>query len=251
MDLQLKGKTAVVTAASKGIGKAIALHLAGEGVDVAICARGEDALRSTEAELRQTGVKVYAQICDVGQADALERFLMQARQALGSIDLLVNNASGFGLSDDEDAWLASVNIDLLATARATRIVTPWMAASGGGSIVHISSVAALEAFGGPAYSATKAALISHSKLMAVTLAAQKIRVNVVAPGSIEFPGGTWEGVKQRNRPFYDTVLGGIPWGRLGTPGEVADAVVFLLSPRASWITGACLVIDGGQHKGNF
>ena len=252
MDLQLKGKAAIVTAASKGIGKAIALRLAGEGVNVAFCARGEAALRATEAELGQTGVKVCAQVCDVGQADALERFLMQARQTLGGVDLLVNNASGFGLSDDEDAWQASVNVDLLAAVRATRIVTPWMEASGGGSIVHISSVAALEVFGSAAaYSATKLALISHSKMMAVTLAAKMIRVNVVAPGSIEFPGGMWENVKHGNRPFYDAILSTIPWGRLGTPGEVADAVVFLSSPRASWITGACLLVDGGQHKGTF
>ena len=146
MDLQLTGKNAVVTAASKGIGRGIALRLAGEGVNVAICARGEDALRSTEAELRQTGVKVLARVCDVAQADALERFLTDAKQALGGVDMLVNNASGFGLSDDESAWQASVNVDLLPTVRATRIVTPWMEAAGGGSIVYISSVAALEPF---------------------------------------------------------------------------------------------------------
>jgi 3-oxoacyl-[acyl-carrier protein] reductase len=252
MDLQLKGKAAVVAAASKGIGKAIALRLAGEGVNVAICARGEDALRTTEDELRQTGVTVLASVCDVGQANALERFLEDARQALGGVDILVNNGSAFGLADDEATWTASINVDLLASVRATRIVTPWMAATGGGSIVHISSVAALEAWGGAtAYSPVKAALISHSKMMAVALAPQKIRVNVVAPGSIEFPGGMWAQVKQGNRPFYDAVLASIPWGRLGTPEEVADAVVFLASPRASWITGVCLAVDGSQHKGNL
>jgi 3-oxoacyl-[acyl-carrier protein] reductase len=252
MDLQLKGKNAVVTAASKGIGRAIALRLAGEGVNVAICARGEAALGKTDAELRQTGVKVFAQVCDVGQADALERFLDAARQTLGGADILVNNASAFGLADDEPTWAASINVDLLASVRATRVVTPWMAASGGGSIVHISSVAALEAWGLPsAYAPVKAALISHSKAMAVALAPQKIRVNVVAPGSIEFPGGIWDQVKQGNRPFYDTILATIPWGRMGTPEEVADAVVFLASPRASWITGVCLSVDGSQHKGNL
>jgi 3-oxoacyl-[acyl-carrier protein] reductase len=252
MDLQLTGKHAVVTAASKGIGKAIALRLADEGVNVAICARGEAALRATEAELRESGVNVLARVCDVAQADALERFLVDARQTLGGVDILVNNASAFGLSDDEAAWTASVNIDLLASVRATRIVTPWMAASGGGSIVHISSISALEAWGSAsAYSPVKAALISHSKMMAVALAPQKIRVNVVAPGSIEFPDGIWDRVRQGNRPFYDSVLGSIPWGRMGTPEEVADAVVFLTSPRASWITGVCLAVDGGQHKGNL
>jgi 3-oxoacyl-[acyl-carrier protein] reductase len=252
MDLQLKGKNAVVTAASKGIGKAIATRLAGEGVNVAICARGEDALHAAEAELRQSGVNVFVRVCDVGQADALERFLDDARAALGSVDILVNNASAFGLSDDEAAWEASVNVDLLASVRATRTVTPWMAASGGGSIVHISSVAALEAWGAAsAYGPVKAALISHSKSMAVALAAQKIRVNVITPGSIEFPDGIWDRVKQGNRPFYDSILGTIPWGRMGTPEEVANAVVFLASPRASWITGVCLSVDGGQHKGNL
>jgi 3-oxoacyl-[acyl-carrier protein] reductase len=254
MDLQLKGKNAVVTAASKGIGRAIALRLAGEGVNVAICARGEAALRDTEAQLRQTGVTVLARVCDVAQADALERFLTDARQTLGSIDMLVNNASGFGLSDEEDAWQASVNVDLLAAVRATRTVTPWMASAGGGSIIHIASVSGMEVFfggSGAAYAAAKAALISYSKSMAEALATQKIRVNAIAPGSIEFPGGIWDRVKGGNRSMYDAVLGGIPWGRMGRPEEVADAVVFLASSRASWITGVCLAVDGGQHKGNF
>ena len=253
MDLQLKGKNAIVTAASKGIGKAIAQRLAGEGVNVAICARGEDTLRATEAELRQTGVKVVAHVCDVAQTDALESFLNEARTTLGTVDVLVNNASAFGLADDEAAWTASVNIDLLASVRAARIVAPWMASSGGGSIIHIASISGMEVFfggSGAAYASVKAALISHSKSLAEALAPQKIRVNAIAPGSIEFPGGIWDRVKGSNRPFYDAVLGGIPGGRMGTPEEVADAVVFLSSPRASWITGVCLAVDGGQHKGN-
>ncbi len=252
MDLQLKNKNAVVMAASKGIGRAIALRLAGEGVNIAICARGESSLRATEGELRQTGVRVFARVCDVGDGDALEQFLAGARQSLGDIDILVNNASGFGMSDDDAGWMAGVNVDLLGGVRATRIVTPWMADAGGGSIVHISSIAGMENTGSPAaYSAVKAALISHAKTMAAVLAAKKIRVNVVAPGSIEFPGGIWDRVRQGNRPFYDTVLSTIPWGRMGTAEEVADAVVFVSSPRASWITGVCLAVDGGQHKGNL
>ena len=117
--------------------------------------------------------------------------------------------------------------------------------------MHISSIAGLEGGWPPAYAAAKAALVSHATSLATALAPEKIRVNTVAPGSIEFPGGAWEMVKQTDRAMYDTILNSIPSGRLGTPDEVANAVVFLSSDRASWITGASLVVDGGQHRGNL
>jgi len=131
-------------------------------------------------------------------------------------------------------------------------VTPWISSAGGGAIVHISSIAGLEALGfPPAYCAAKAALISHSKSLAVALAPKKIRVNAVAPGSIEFPGGLWAQAKQGNPDFYNAVLKTIPMGRMGTPEEVADVVAFLVSDRASWVTGVCLAVDGAQHKANL
>ena len=252
MELGLKGKSAVVTGASRGIGRAIALRLAEEGAGVAVCARGEPALREVEAELRARSVPVHAAVCDVGNAEALDRFLDAARAALGGVDILVNNPSGIMLADDEEAWQATVSIDLMAAVRASWKVTPWMAAAGGGAIVHISSIAGLEATGfPPAYGAAKAALVSHAKSLAVALAPQRIRVNTVAPGSIEFPGGLWAQARQDNPDFYGAILADIPSGRLGSPEEVADVVTFLVSERASWVTGACLVVDGGQHKGNL
>lgn len=252
MDLGLRGKSAVVTGASRGIGRAIALRLAEEGAGVAICARGEPALRQLEAELRKRSVPVYAAVCDVADAAALDSFLDAARATLGRLDILVNNPSGFVFADDPAAWEATLNVDLMAAVRASWKVTPWMAAAGGGAIVHISSIAGMEATGfPPAYGAAKAALISHGKSLAVALAPQQIRVNTVAPGSIEFAGGVWDQARHGNPDFYQAVLANIPAGRMGTPEEVADAVAFLASERASWITGVCLVVDGAQHKGNF
>jgi NAD(P)-dependent dehydrogenase (short-subunit alcohol dehydrogenase family) len=252
MDLGLRGKSAVVTGASRGIGRAIALRLAEEGAGVAICARGEPALREAEAELRTQSVPVHAAACDVGNAEALDGFLDASRASLGRVDILVNNPSGITLADNEGAWQATLNVDLMAAVRASWKVAPWMAAAGGGVIVHISSIAGLEATGfPPAYGAAKAALVSHAKSLAVALAPQKIRVNTVAPGSIEFPGGLWAQAKQDNPDFYGAILKTIPSGRMGTPEEVADVVAFLASERASWITGVCLVVDGGQHKGNL
>jgi 3-oxoacyl-[acyl-carrier protein] reductase len=251
MDLGLKDKCAVVTGASKGIGRAIALRLAEEGAHVAVCARGEDALRDVEKTLRESGRRVFAAVCDVGSREALDHFLESAHQALGGVDVLVNNTSAFGLTDDETGWQASFDVDVMAAVRGTWKVVPWMSANGGGSVVHIASVAGLEGGWPAAYSAAKAALISHSKTLAVALAPQKIRVNVVAPGSIEFPGGNWDRVKAANRRFYDAVLGTIPWGRMGTAEEVGDAVAFLASGRASWITGVCLSVDGAQHRGDL
>lgn len=251
MDLGLNGKNVIITGASKGIGRATALEFAAEGANVAICARGAEALEATRADIAARGVTVHAQTCDVSDADALKSFLNGANEALGGIDILINNPSGFGLTDDESGWEASLNIDMMATVRATWQVVPWMEARGGGAIVHISSISGLEAGSPPAYAAVKAGLVAHAKTMAAQLAPQGIRVNTVAPGSIEFANGFWDTIKQQNRAMYDSTLAAIPAGRMGTAEEVAAAVVFLASPKASWVSGAMLLVDGVQHKGVF
>ncbi|MFT4560506.1 MAG: 3-oxoacyl-[acyl-carrier protein] reductase [Gammaproteobacteria bacterium] len=251
MDLGLVGKNAIITGSSRGIGRATALEFAAEGANVAICARGQEALDSTAAELQARGVKVYAASCDVSDAASLSGFLNAANEALGGTDILVNNPSGFGMTDDEAGWEASLNTDMMATVRASWQVVPWMEQRGSGSIIHISSCSGLESGWPPAYAAVKAGLISHAKTMAAQLAEKKIRVNTVAPGSIEFEGGVWDMVKQHDRNMYDATLASIPFGRMGTAEEVAAAVVFLASPKAQWVSGAMLAVDGVQHKGIF
>jgi 3-oxoacyl-[acyl-carrier protein] reductase len=251
MNLKLKGKNAIITGASKGIGKSIALTLAEEGVNVAICARGEVALRAAEKELGKFGVKVYAEACDIGDTGKFETFLETVKSKFGQVDILVNNVSALSLGDEFSDWEASINIDLLASVRATRKVVPWMIESGNGSILFISSVSGLESGSPAAYAASKAALISYSKTLAAQLAPKHIRVNTIAPGSIEFSGGLWEMAKNHDRPFYDKTLGTIPSGRMGTPDEIGKVAAFLVSPCASWVTGTCLAVDGGQHKSNL
>jgi 3-oxoacyl-[acyl-carrier protein] reductase len=251
MDLGLKGKKAVITGASKGIGRCTALLLAAEGADVAICARGADALEATRSEVAKAGGKVYAAACDVADALALSAFMNAAHAALGGVDILINNPSGFGMSDDEAGWKVSIDVDLMATVRATQAVLPWMSAAGGGAIVHISSISGLEA-GSPApYAAVKAALFNYTKTIAAQVAAQNIRVNCVAPGSIFIDGGFWDMVKQHNREMFDGVVSTIPAGRMGRAEDVADTIVYLASQRAAWVSGATLVVDGVQHKGIY
>lgn len=251
MDLGLTGKSVVITGGSKGIGRAMALAFADEGANVAICARNRGPLEATAKEIEARGVRAFSASCDVADADSLGGFLDAAKAALGSVDVLVNNASGFGVSDDEAGWSAGFNIDMMASVRATWKVVPWMTEAGGGCVIHISSTSGLEAGSPAAYAAVKAALMSHSKTIAINLAPKGIRVNCVAPGSIEFPGGMWETVKQVNEAMYESIRSSIPFGRLGSAEEVAAAVVFLASAPASWITGVTLAVDGGQHKGNL
>lgn len=251
MDLGLKGRKVIVTGGSRGIGRATALTFAEEGADVAICARGADTLEATRSEIEALGVKAFAAPCDVGDADELAAFLDRAHEALGGVDVLVNNTSGFGVSDDEAGWKTGFDIDVMGSVRASWHVVPWMEARGGGSIIHISSTSGMEAGSPPAYAAVKAALISHSKTLAASLAPKNIRVNCIAPGSIEFPGGLWEQVRENAPDQYEAIRSTIPFGRLGTDREVASAVVFVASPRASWIAGANLPVDGVQHKGNL
>jgi 3-oxoacyl-[acyl-carrier protein] reductase len=251
MKLGLEGKGVIVTGASRGIGRAIARAFADEGAHLAICARGEEPLSATAGEIRERGVKVHAQTCDVSDPEALSRFLEESRAALGSIRVLVNNASAFGVVDDEDGWRAGFDVDMMASVRASWKTIPWITEAGGGSILFVSSTAALEAPSPPPYAAAKAALVSYAKNLAIQLAPSGIRVNCVAPGSIEFSGGVWDLIHKANPKQYESVLRTIPWGRMGTPEEVASAVVFLASDAASWITGVTLSVDGGQHKGNL
>jgi 3-oxoacyl-[acyl-carrier protein] reductase len=251
MDLGLAGKRAVVTGGSRGIGRAIALGLAAEGAHVAICARSEEALRATEAELRALGGKVFAEACDVGDGEALDGFLDRAREQLGGLDILVNNVSALGVGEDLAAWQTNIDLDLMASVRATQRVVPWMEEAGGGSILFMSSISGIEPSGTAPYAAMKAALISYSKSLAISLAPKKIRVNAIAPGSIEFEGGVWERVRANNPQRYQDTIARIPWGRMGTAEEVADVAVFLASERARWVTGACIAVDGAQHRSNL
>ncbi len=246
MQLELKGRNAIVAGGSRGIGRAIALTFAQAGANVAICARGESALCATEAELRQCGHKVHAMPCDLGKAADVTHFVTGAAQALGGIDVLVNNASGFGSTDDEEGWAASINVDLLATVRASRAALPYLEKSRG-SIIHISSTAGLKhsARNAP-YGAVKAALVQYTLTQAAQFGARHIRVNCIAPGSIEFPGGSWERRKTTDPKLYNTVLSRCRFGRLGTPREVANVALFLSSSAASWVTGQTIAVDGGQ-----
>jgi len=245
--LSFSGRSVLVTGASRGIGRSIALGFANCGANVSICARGEEALKKAEDELRAIGGKVHASTCDVADGAAVKRYVEEAAQALGGIDVLVNNASGFGVRDDEAGWQVSIDVDLMASVRASHAALPFLERAGGGSIVHISSIAGLRSsVRFPPYGAVKAALIQYTKNQAVRYAAKKIRVNCIAPGSIEFPGGIWDNAKRNDPALYKTVLGAIPSGRFGTPEEIANVALFLASDLASWVTGQTIAVDGGQ-----
>lgn len=247
MELGLSGKAVAITGASRGIGLATARAFAREGAHVAICARREEGLREAEKALQGVGGTVHAAVCDVADKEALEGFLDGARSALGALHVLVNNASGFGIQDDEEGWRRSFEVDVMGSVRASWKAAPLIAEDGGGAILHVSTISALQpAAMNPPYGALKAALLEHVQTLAVKLAAQKIRVNAVAPGSIEFPGGSWDQIKKAAPHIYEATKKRIPWKRHGTPEEVANAIVFLCSDAASWITGQTLVVDGGQ-----
>ncbi|MGI9247030.1 MAG: SDR family NAD(P)-dependent oxidoreductase [Steroidobacteraceae bacterium] len=250
MDLGLRGKKAIVTGATRGIGRAIVDLFAAEGVDVGFCARNEDEVTETAAALKARGIEAVGAVVNVRDGDAYKAWLEQTAEKLGGCDIFVPNVSAGGGMDSEKNWWKAFEIDVLHTVRGCETLMERLKKSGEGAVVIISSTNAVEVFGGPmAYNAMKAGLINYSKQLANFVARDSVRVNTVCPGPIYFEGGAWEMIKGTNQKFYESTLRQIPAGRMGTPEEVARVVAFLASPAASLVTGANVVADNGYTRG--
>jgi 3-oxoacyl-[acyl-carrier protein] reductase len=256
MDLELTGKVAIVTGSSKGLGLAAGRALVEEGCRVTICARGEAALAHAAADLGSLAGgadRVLAVRADLSTAEGVDTVFARTVERFGGVDILINNvgvAKGAGIADTTDAeWRASFDQTLFPAVRASRLAVPLMRQRGGGAIVMIASIWGRESGGRMTYNAVKAAEISLAKAMAQQLAADNIRVNSVAPGSIRFPGGSWDRrVQDDPEGMAEFVKRELPFGRFGRPEEVGAVVSFLVSPRASWISGASVTVDGCQSR---
>lgn len=246
MDLGLKGKKAILAGASKGIGRATAEALAGEGCDVAICARGAEGVQATVDSLKSKGVKAFGDSVDMKDAGAYAAWVEKAAGQLGGCDIFISFASAGGGPASEDTWKATFDLDLMATYRGVQAALPHLEKSKSGSIVAVSSTAALEDFFGPqAYNAMKAAVINYAAALSQQLAPKGIRVNTVSPGPIFIEGGSWDMIKAHMTPLYEQTLKNVPMGRLGTGEEVAKAIAFIASPACPFMVGTNVVIDGG------
>ena len=256
MDLDLRDRVAIVTGSSRGLGLASATALAAEGCRVTLCARTDAALRAAArdvAAIAGGGERVLAITADVSREDDVTMVIDRTVDAFGGLDVLVNNvglARGADLLETSDVqWQEAIDHTLWPTIRASRLAVPHMQRRGGGAIVIIASIFGREAGGRITYNMVKAAEISLAKTMAQQLASSNIRVNSVAPGSILFEGGSWW-TRQRENPaaIAEFVRQELPFGRFGRPEEVGSVVAFLASPRASWISGASIVVDGCQSR---
>lgn len=256
MDLQLKGKSALVLGGTRGIGRAIAETLAREGTHVGVCARNADQVAATVAELKTLGVKATGASVDVTDGPALKGWIASAAGELGGLDILISNAGAMAQGNDIEAWEKNFQLDVLAAVNAFDAAQPMLTAAaaktGDAAFVIISSVSAAQADRADSYGPIKAALIHMAKGLARQHAKAGVRVNVVSPGMVFFEGGVWDMVKKNAPDFFAQANARNPTGRCATPQEIANAAVFLASPLSSYTTGSNLIVDGAvSNRVNF
>ncbi|MET4066779.1 3-oxoacyl-[acyl-carrier protein] reductase [Bradyrhizobium sp. S3.2.6] len=250
MDLGLKGAKVLITGSTKGIGRAIAETFAAEGADVGVCSRNLAEVESTTAALRANGIVAYGGAVDVSDAAALKAWVGDMAAKLGGIDVVVANVSALAIGQDDESWAKEFSTDMMGTVRLVNAAMPYLEKSAAGAIVTISSVSGREVdFAVGPYGTFKAAIIHYTQGLANQLAGKGIRANSVSPGNTYFDGGVWNMIKDNNPELYKTALALNPMGRMGTPQEMANAVVFLASRAASFITGTNLVVDGALTRG--
>jgi len=249
MDLQLKGKRALITGGSKGIGWSTAEAFAAEGCDVSICSRDQRHVDDAVARLEGMGVKAFGSALDAADGDALRAWVEASAEALDGIDIVVANVSALGSGEGEDAWKRAVDVDLMHTVRVCEAAIPYLKGSEAGSIVIVSSVSARRALGAQPYGTLKAALNHYGKGLSVQYAKDGIRANVVSPGTIYIEDGFWGKIERNNPQMFEGALKRNPMGRMGTPEEVARSIVFLSSPASSFTSGTNLLVDGAVTPG--
>lgn len=248
MDLGLKGKKAIVTGGTRGIGRAIAETLVAEGADVAICARNADQVAEAVAALKKSGTNVIGAVVDIADGAALQKWVADAAKDLGGLDIVVNNASALAQGNKEDAWRACFEIDVMGAQRVCEAALPFLeksaAANGDASVVIISSISAAETSAAGAYGALKASQIHLAKGLAKEHAGKHIRFNTVSPGTVYFKGGVWNMVEDHMPDMFKATMARNPMGRMATPQDIANATVFLSSPASSFTTGINMIVDG-------
>ena len=246
MDLKLKGRHFLVTGGTRGIGRAIAMTFAEEGADVSICARDAKAVDETLVVLRAKGVSAFGRALDVADGEPLAGFVEDAAKARGRLDGLVANASALSGGSEPNEFQKAFEVDLMHTRNAAEAAIPYLAKNGSGSIVAISSISGSEdyGYGSVSYGTMKAALFFYVKSLARHVASKGIRANVVSPGTTYFKDGYWDEVKRNDSERFARTIAENPLGRMATPEEIANVVVFLSSPVASFVSGANVVVDG-------
>jgi NAD(P)-dependent dehydrogenase (short-subunit alcohol dehydrogenase family) len=250
MDLGLTGKRFAVTGGTRGIGRAVVEGLLAEGAAVAYCARTEDAVAEAQSALTAQGATAIGSTVDVGDTAALTAWVNRSAEHLGGLDGVVANVSALAIPETPDNWRTTFEVDMMGTVGLVDAALPHLLASGAGSIVTIASVSGREIdFAAGPYGTMKAAITHYTQGLAYTYAGKGVRANTVSPGNTYFPGGVWPSIEENNPELFATALALNPTGRMATPQEVANAVVFLSSSAASFITGTNLLVDGALTRG--